>query len=129
MAAAASGGWPCPYVAVADFDGDGNLDRALVLKHKNEPSVRLIAARNDGSGQWRVEIQKDWPMAIAAAMVEPLEAGLYEQTKGGRDAAKQIDNLKSIQSDHPGFTAGNVEGSKQTFFYVNEKWDDIWLGE
>jgi hypothetical protein len=128
MATAVSGGWPCPFVAIGDFDGDGDLDRALVLKHKTEQSVRLIAARND-AGQWRVEVQKDWPIAIAIAIVEPLEAGFYEQTKGGKDAAKQIDNLKSIQSDHVGFVAGAEESGRQAFFFVNEKWDDIWLAD
>ena len=128
MANAASGAWPCPFVAIGDFDGDGGLDRALVLKHKTEPSVRLIAARNEG-GQWRVGLQKDWPLAIATVAVEPLEAGLYEQTKGGRDAAKQIDNLKSIQSDHPGFSAGAAEGAKQAFFYVGDEWQAIPLAD
>ncbi|HYM36724.1 MAG TPA: hypothetical protein VET48_15095 [Steroidobacteraceae bacterium] len=126
MATAASGGWPCPFVAIGDFDGDGNLDRALVLRHKTEPSVRLIVARNEGT-KWHIEIQTDWPIKITEASVEPLEAGLYEQTKGGRDAAKQIDNLKSIQSDHAGFLAGPTEGSKRAFFLVNGAWQDIWL--
>jgi hypothetical protein len=128
MANAASGAWPCPFVAIGDFDGDGALDRALVLKHKIDPTARLIAARNDG-GQWRVELQKDWPFAIATLAVEPLDAGLYEQTKGGRDAAKQIDNLKSIQSDHPGFSAGAMEAGKQAFFYVGDEWQSILLAD
>ena len=128
LAAANAGGWPCPFVAIGDFDGDGSLDRALVLKHKSEASVRLIAARNE-DGQWRIELKKDWPIAITAAVVEPLEAGFYEQTKGGKDAAKQIDNLKSIQSDHAGFAAGTDEAGKQAYFYVNDKWDDLWLAD
>jgi hypothetical protein len=128
LAIAESGAWPCPFVAIGDFDGDGNLDRALVLKHKTEPTVRVIAAHNDGN-QWRVQLQKDWPIKIADASIAPLEAGLYEQTKGGRDAAKQIDNLKSIQSDHAGFVVGPVEGGKRGFFFINDAWDEIWLEE
>jgi hypothetical protein len=128
MANAESGGWPCPFVAIADFDGDGNLDRAVLLKNKIDQTIRLIAARNE-NGQWRVDLKKDWPIKLADARVEPLEAGLYEQTKGGRDAAKQIDDLKSIQSDHAGFLAGPVDGSKRAFFFVNNTWQDISLEE
>ena len=127
MANAAEGGWPCPFVAIADVDGDERLDRAVILKHKTDSAVRFIVARNDGA--WRIEVQKDWPIAIAAAAVEPLEAGFYEQTKGGREAARQIDQLKSIESDHAGFLAGSDEGAKQAFFFVNEKWEEIWLRE
>lgn len=128
MANAASGAWPCPFVTIGDFDGDGGLDRALVLKHKTDLAVRLVAARNDG-GQWHIDLQKDWPLAVATVAVEPLDAGLYEQTRGGKDAAKQIDNLKSIQSDHPGFSAGAIDKAKQAFFYVGEEWQTIVLSD
>jgi len=128
LAAAESGTWPCPFVAIADFDGDGNLDRAVILRHRSEPTVRFVVVRND-EGHWHDEVQKDWPIRIVDARVEPLEAGLYEQTKGGRDAAKQIDNLKSIQADHAGFAAGQTEGGKQAFFFVNNAWQEIWLEE
>jgi hypothetical protein len=125
---AAKGGWPCPFVAIGDFDGDGSLDRALVLKHKSEPSVRLIAARHV-DGMWRIELQKDWPLVLNAVVVEPLEAGLYEQTKTGHNAAAQLDNLNSIQSDHVGFIAGQTESAKAAFFYQNNAWQQIWVDD
>jgi hypothetical protein len=126
MAIATRGGWPCPFVAIADVDGDGNLDRAVLLKHKNEPSIRLIAARNV-DGEWRIDLQKEWPIALSAAVVEPLEAGLYEQSRAGRNPAAQLDNLNSIQSDHAGFLAGQDEGAKAAFFYQNNKWQELWI--
>jgi hypothetical protein len=126
MALADSGGWPCPFVAIGDFDGDGTLDRAILLKSQTDSTVRLIGARNEG-GHWRADLQKDWPIKIAAAQLEPLEPGLYDQTKGGRDAAKQLDDLKTIESDHPGFYAGPLEGARRAFFFTNGAWQDIWL--
>ena len=126
MATAESGGWPCPFVAIADVDGDGALDRALVIRHKSQPSVRLLAARNV-DGMWRIELQKDWPFAITAAVVEPLEAGLYEQSKTGVNAAAQLDNLNSIQSDHAGFLVGQAEGAKLALFLQDGKWRELWV--
>jgi hypothetical protein len=126
LALAESGGWPCPFVAIADVDGDGALDRAVALKHKSLPATRFIVARNI-DGMWRIDLQKDWPFAIAAATIEPLDAGLYEQSKAGTNAAAQLDNLNSIQSDHAGFLAGQDEGAKAAFFFQNNKWQELWV--
>lgn len=127
LAIAQSGSWPCPFVAAADFDGDGDLDRAVLLKHKTDSGVRLVLARNDD--EWRIDFQKDWPIAPNAALVAPLEAGLYEQAKAGPDAAAQLDSLNSIQADHPGFLAGQAEGAKAAFFYLNGAWREMWVEE
>jgi hypothetical protein len=78
---------------------------------------------------WRIELQKDWPIALNAAVVEPLEAGLYEQTKTGHNTAAQLDNLNSIQSDHAGFLAGQSESAKAAFFYQNNGWQQIWVDD
>jgi len=126
LALANSGSWPCPFVAAADFDGDGDLDRAVLLKRTSEPGVRLAIARND-DGEWRIELQKDWPVALILAVVAPLEAGLYEQTKAGPNVAAQLDALNAIQADHGGFVAGQVEGAKVAFFYVDGAWRELWL--
>jgi hypothetical protein len=131
MSNAETGGWPCPFVAIADVDGDGSLDRAVLLKHKTQSTVRLIAARNV-EGMWRIELQKDWPIAMGAAIVEPLEAGLYEQARASGTAATQtpaaqLDNLNSIQSDHAGFVAGQLESAKAAYFFQNGKWAELWI--
>jgi hypothetical protein len=128
MNIASQGGWPCPFVAIADVDGDGNLDRAVLLKHQSEPATQLITARNV-DGQWRIEVQKEWPIALSAAVVEPLEAGLYEQAATGRNTAAQLDNRLSIQADHAGFLAGQTEGAKAAFFYQNNAWQQIWIDD
>jgi len=131
MNIASKGDWPCPFVAIADVDGDGNLDRALLLKHRSEPSIKLIAARNV-DGQWRIDLEKIWPIALNDAVVEPLEAGLYEQTRAGKNDAAKLDDLNSIQSDFAGFLAGQVDGpldkgARAAFFFQNMAWQQIWV--
>jgi len=126
LAIADAGGWPCPFVAIADVDGDGTLDRGIMLRHKTQASVRLLLARQIDD-KWRIELQKDWPIPITAALVEPLEAGLYEQKRAGTSTAAQLDNLNSIQSDNAGFLAGQDESAKAAFFYQNSKWQELWI--
>lgn len=125
---AQTGEWPCPFAAVADFDGDGDLDRAVLLRHKLELSVRLIVARND-NGEWRIEFQKDWPIALAAATLRPLEPGRYEQTKIVADIAAQLDTLNVIEADYAGFLAGQAEGAKAAYFFQNGGWREMWVEE
>ena len=125
-----AGDWPCPFVAIGDFDGDGKLDRALALAHNSDPSVRLIAARQTAAArQWSIELRQDWPLPLAEFVVEPLEAGFYEQTKTNADVAAQLDNMQSIQSDCPGFQAGELRGPRAAFFLVGEVWQRIWLAD
>jgi hypothetical protein len=128
LAEAEKGSWPCPFAAVADVDGDGTLDRAVLLRHKTEPAIRLVLARHVDNG-WRIDLQKDWPLNLTAAVVEPLEAGLYQQSAAGPDAGRHLDTLNSLQSDHAGFLAGQAEGAKAAFFFQNDAWQTLWLAD
>jgi hypothetical protein len=122
---AESGAWPCPFVVIGDFDGDDRLDRALLLRHRDSSAARLITARNLASG-WQADLQEDWPIEIASAGIEPLEPGLYEQTQSG-DAAANLDNLLSIQSDHAGFLVGQLDKPRRSYFFVETQWRSIVL--
>ncbi|MBC7982661.1 MAG: hypothetical protein H7Y02_02295 [Candidatus Obscuribacterales bacterium] len=128
------GGWPCPLVAIADFDGDHRWDRALFLKHKSEPTVRLIAALNTEKDGWQIGLQRDWPVPIDVVHIQPLEAGLYEQTqsestKAAANTAARLDELNSIQSDYSGFVAGQAQGPRAAFFFQNASWQFIWIAD
>lgn len=122
------GDWPCPFVTLGDFDGDGTWDRAILLKHKSQPSVRLITARHIG-GMWQIELQQNWPMSIATMLLEPLSAGLYEHhqspVQAGVSPAVQLDNLTSIQAERAGFSSGQIGGVKLAFFYQNDVWQHL----
>jgi hypothetical protein len=128
LAEAEKGTWPCPFAAAADVDGDGTLDRAVLLRHKTDPTVRLVIARHVNNS-WRIDLQKDWPLTLAATLVEPLAAGLYQQSAAGPDAGKHLDTLNALQSDHAGFTAGQSEGAKAAFFFQNDAWQMLWLAD
>jgi hypothetical protein len=123
---AVDGGWPCPLVAIVDFDGDTRWDRALILRHKTEPTIRLVAALNL-EADWEIGLQVDWPLSIGDVTLEPLAPGLYEQARSGPSAAAQFDNLASIQADFGGFLAGQRNGKQAGYFWVNGAWQHIWL--
>jgi hypothetical protein len=120
------GGWPCPLVAIADFDGDSRWDRALVLRHKTDSTVRLIAALNTEAG-WEIGLQLDWPLTIGDVDIAPLEPGLYDQVRTSTNTAAQFDNIASIQADHAGFIAGQRDGKQAGYFRVNNAWQHVWL--
>lgn len=122
---ATKGGWPCPLVGLGDFDGDMRWDRALMLRHKTDSTVRVIAALNTDAG-WEIALQLDWPLTIGEVELEPLLPGLYEQARAG-NATAQLDNLASIQADNAGFLAGQRNGRKAGYFYINGAWQHVWL--
>jgi len=124
---AIDGGWPCTLVAIGDFDGDSRWDRALILRHKTEPTVRLIAALNL-EADWEISLQVDWPLTIGEVALEPLPPGLYEQARTG-SATAQLDNLASIQADFTGFFAGQRNGKQAGYFWVNDAWQHVWITE
>jgi len=122
---AVEGGWPCPLVAIGDFDGDSRWDRALILRHKTDTTVRLVAALNL-EADWEIGLKIDWPLAVGEVEIEPLPPGLYEQARDG-SATAQLDNLASIQADFAGFVAGQRNGKQAAYFWVNGAWQHVWL--
>jgi hypothetical protein len=126
QAISASGAWPCPFVALGDFDGDGNLDRALLLRNPSSGTVKLIAALNM-SGAWQIKLAEDWGVPLADSYLQPLEPGLYQRSDASTKPAAELDLLNSIQSDSAGFAVGKLAGAYAVFFFQNAAWQRVWL--
>lgn len=124
----AAGDWPCPFVVLGDFDGNGALDRALLLKPKQPGSARLIGALNN-NGQWQITLSEDWPLALSDSRLDAKEPGLYQREDAIKQPAAQLDQLVSIQSDYAGFSAGKVNGQYAVYALINGKWQKLTLNE
>lgn len=119
---ATQGDWPCPFAVAADFDGNGSLDRALLVKSAN--GVKLIGALNN-HGQWQLSLSEDWPLPLIDSELTPAESGFYQRGEAIAQPAAQLDQLASIQADNGGFTAGKVAGRHAVYFFVNGKWQKL----
>ncbi|MGC3982625.1 MAG: hypothetical protein QM808_15355 [Steroidobacteraceae bacterium] len=127
----ASGSWPCPFVVLGDFDGNGTLDRALLLKSRqggNAGNPRLIGALNN-NGQWQVTLSEDWPLALGDSELVPKEAGFYQREEAIKQPVEQLDQLASLQTDYASFTAGKMGGQFAIYALVNGKWQKLTLNE
>lgn len=125
QAVAASGAWPCPFIALGDFDGDSRLDRALLMKNPSG-AVKLLAVLNM-DGAWQINLAEDWGVSLNDSYLEPSEPGLYQRSDASAKPAAELDLLNSIQSDSAGFTAGKLAGRYAVFFFQNAAWQRLWL--
>lgn len=123
-----SGAWPCPFVVLGDFDGNGSLDRALVLKPKQAGTPRLIGALNN-NGQWQLTLSEDWPLTMPDTELAAREPGFYQREDAIKLPVEQLDQLASLQADYAGFTAGKPNGQYALYALINGKWQKLTLNE
>ena len=119
------GDWPCPLVVAGDFDGNGSLDRALLVRSSHGP-LKLIAALNN-NGQWQLSLSEDWPFPFALSDLRAVEAGLYQRSDAIDHPAAQLDQLPSIQAENIGFSASKLTGRRVVYFRVGEQWQKLTL--
>lgn len=122
----ASGDWPCPYVVLGDFDGNDQLDRAILLKPRQAGSARLIGVQNN-QGQWQITLSEDWPLPLNDSALRVREAGLYQSEEAIKQPAEQLDQLASLQAENTAFTAGKVNGPYAIYALINGKWQKLGL--
>lgn len=123
---ATSGDWPCPFIVLGDFDGNGALDRALLIKNPGTQGVKLVVALNS-DGAWQIKLAEDWGLTLAESYLKPMEPGLYQRSDAGAKPAAELDLLNGIQSDSPGFAAGKPEGRYAAYFFLNGRWQHLWM--
>lgn len=123
---ASSGDWPCPLVVLADFDGNGTLDRALLVKARDgaDKSARLIGALNL-NGQWQISLSEEWPLELSSSELHPQESGLYQRADAISKPNEQFDQLASLQTENAAFSAGKVDGQYAVYAYITGKWQKL----
>ena len=122
---ASRGDWPCPFVVAGDFDGNGYLDRVLLMKLA-DGSIKLLSALNN-NGQWQVSLNEDWPLSLTESELRPLEPGLYQRSDAIDHPDSRLDQLSSIQAENSGFAASKLNGRRAVYFLVGEQWQKLTL--
>jgi hypothetical protein len=118
------GDWPCPFVVIGDFDGNGWLDRALLLPAKGEGNARLVTVSNL-QGQWQLSLNEEWPLPLSSSELRPLEAGLYQRADATLQPAAMLDQLASLQADFSALRAGQSGGEYRVYALVNGHWQKL----
>lgn len=120
-----SGDWPCPFVVLGDFDGDDDLDRAMLLK-RQDGNARLIGMQNN-EGLWQITLSEEWPLTLEDSELRPNEAGLYQRQDAIKQPAEQFDQLNALQAENAAFSAGKVNGQYAVYAVVGGKWQKLTL--
>jgi len=120
---ASRGDWPCPFVVAGDFDGNGYLDRALLMKPASG-GAKLVVALNS-NGQWQVSLSEEWPLSLLESELKPIEPGLYQRSDAIDHPDSRLDQLSSIQSENSGFAASKVNGRRAVYFLAGEQWQKL----
>ena len=121
-----SGDWPCPLVVPGDFDGDGSLDRALLIKAQQGDAVRLLGVMNL-AGQWQITLNEDWPLVLADSELRPQHPGFYQRADAITKPVEQFDQLASLQAEEAAFSAGKLAGAYAVYAIINGKWQKLTL--
>lgn len=119
-----SGDWPCPFIVLGDFDGNGALDRAVLLKNRQSGAARLIAAMN-ANGQWQITLSEEWPLALVDTDLRPMEAGFYQRAEAIKQPVEQLDQLPSLQVEYSAFSAGKLNSGYAIYGVISGKWQKL----
>jgi hypothetical protein len=120
---ASRGDWPCAFVVAGDFDGDGYLDRAMLIKSA-QGKIKLISALNL-SGEWQLSLSEEWAVPLTESELRPLQAGLYQRSDAIDHPVAQLDKLPSIQAENDGFSAGRINSRRAVYFFVHDRWQKL----
>lgn len=115
----------CLSVTKGDFDGNNEIDFAILLTDASENEI-LIAARSSKSS-WIIEKLLDFNQGrLGTSYVNKLPPGNYEDIWGG---GEEIGRVKRIFSDKQGIITGTIESSGVAYFYYDNRWIHLWLSD
>jgi len=124
---ATRGDWPCPFVVAGDFDGNGTLDRVLLVK-ASHGATKLLGALNL-NGEWQLSLSEEWNVPLIDSELSPMGSGLYQRSDAVDHPVAQLDKLSSIQAESDGFSAGKINGRKAVYFYIDNHWQKLTIKE
>jgi len=118
----------CLGATVADFDGNGSADFAVLLTSSKETTSPLVVARAS-SGGYTIDTLRIWTGPRAILYVNTLAPGRYERTRAGDSAPGEPGELRFFNSPRPGIATGAVEGGAVAYFYDGKRWVHVWISD
>ena len=121
------GGNTCLLVASADFDGDGRVDRVLVLPSKKGRRFRLVVALHRSAG-WSLASLREWDGSHDNPYVEIAPPGIYRHTEA-YDFVPEPSALEQLSTKRPGFYFGKIESAAMAYFLHSGRWVHIYVSD
>jgi len=121
-------GRQAPFAVIADFDGDGRADAALLQRSKTRGRVVVIFDR-DRSPQ--VATVKEWSRVTAGDAgrsgfyLSRFPAGPYKVPDFGGSG----DTARTVTLEHEGIEISNYGKAATTYWWTGEKFDSVTTGD
>jgi hypothetical protein len=123
-----SGGDGCITVAVGDFDGDGQMDVALLLTNPKSDVVRLVVALRRATS-WATYRLPIWCRPISACYVQTTKPGLFRRSEALDTPLSSRDERNQIESQTESVISGTLEATGIVCVYAKEKWHYVWVSD
>ena len=121
-------GREAPFAVIADFDGDGNDDVALLQRSQAKGRVVAILDRGD---EPRVVLVKEWDRMTAGDAgksgfyLSLFRAGPYKVPDFGGSG----DTSKTVMLAHEGIEVSNYGKAATTYYWTDEHFESVTTGD
>jgi hypothetical protein len=130
-----NGGNGCLGVAEGDYDGDGRIDRALLLTSREEFPDRggrriLLVVAFGHENRWELSVLRDIDDANRNRLyVHTAPRGDFTRTESLPDPPNEPGEVEGFTIEHAGVISGVTESSAVVHAWVGGCWKHVWISD
>ena len=109
----------CFAVTQGDYNGDGYIDRALIMATGSVPQLVLALGSAD---VWETRSLPTFCTAVATCYVDTQRAGLYQRADSLSETPLRVGERSNLQASHPVVVSGNLQSTAFAYTHVPGGW-------